>query len=74
MFDVSAVSIPANPGTDISARSYVDAAIEAKRKSEQIEREKAELEQAKDSAALRKRKAMALELEGIQLGYAPARG
>lgn len=29
LYDVSAVSIPANPGTEISARSYLDGAIEA---------------------------------------------
>jgi len=31
VFDVSAVSIPANPGTDISARSFLDGVIEAER-------------------------------------------
>lgn len=79
VFDVSAVSIPALPATDISARGYVDAAIEAKRKQEELEQqaqvEQEQLEQREaDAVALRKRKAMALELEGIQLGYAPARG
>ena len=72
VFDVSAVSIPANPGTDISARSYVDAAIEAKRKKQEIEQanEQAEAEtRAKDAASLRRRKALALELECIQLGH-----
>lgn len=29
LYDVSAVSLPCNPGTDISARSYLDGAIEA---------------------------------------------
>lgn len=32
IYDISAVSIPANPNTEISARSYVDAAIEARKK------------------------------------------
>lgn len=32
VFDVSAVSIPANPGTDIHARSYLDGVIEAERR------------------------------------------
>lgn len=31
VYDVSAVSIPANPGTEIAARSYFDGAIEAER-------------------------------------------
>lgn len=38
VYDVSAVSIPANPGTDISARSYFDGVIEAE-KAERLERE-----------------------------------
>lgn len=38
VFDVSAVSIPANPGTDISARSYFDGEIERER-AERLERE-----------------------------------
>ncbi len=48
VYDVSAVSIPANPGTDIaavSARSYFDGVIEAER-AERLAREKA-LEVAK---------------------------
>lgn len=43
VYDVSAVSIPANPGTDIaavSARSYFDGVIEAER-AERLEKEKA---------------------------------
>ena len=32
VFDVSAVSIPANPGTEIHARSYLDGVIEAARR------------------------------------------
>lgn len=31
LYDVSAVSIPANPGTEISARSFVDGVIDAER-------------------------------------------
>ena len=70
VYDVSAVSIPANSSTSIvSARSYLDAAIEAKRKQEELAKE-AEL-RAADIVALRKRKALALELEGIELGYQP---
>lgn len=39
VYDVSAVSIPANPSTDISARSYFDGVIEAE-KQELLERNK----------------------------------
>lgn len=70
VYDISAVSIPANSSTSIvSARSYLDAAIEAKRKQEEL----AQAEQLRAAVALRRRKAMALVMEGIQLGYAPAR-
>lgn len=51
VYDVSAVNIPANPGTDIaavSARSYVDGVIDAVKTAERLEREKAlELAKAK---------------------------
>ena len=39
VYDVSAVSIPANPDTDISARSYFEGVIEAE-KQELLERQK----------------------------------
>jgi uncharacterized protein len=39
VFDVSAVSIPANPGTEISARSYFDGVIEMER-AERLARRK----------------------------------
>lgn len=39
VYDVSAVSIPANPNTDISARNYFDGVIEAE-KAERLERAK----------------------------------
>ncbi len=42
IYDVSAVSIPANPGTDISARSYFDGVIEAER--QELARRQRELE------------------------------
>ena len=48
IYDVSAVSIPANPGTDISAvsaRSYIDGVIEME-KAERLE-EQRQLELAK---------------------------
>lgn len=35
VYDVSAVSIPANPNTDISARSWIDGVIEAERREAQ---------------------------------------
>lgn len=40
VYDVSAVSIPANPNTEISARSFVDGVI-SEEKAERLEREKA---------------------------------
>lgn len=59
VYDVSAVSIPANGGTEISARSYLDGVIEAeKRESE---------EQAKQQGAtelLRKKLELKLKLSG----------
>lgn len=45
VFDVSGVSAPANPGTDISARSYFDGVIEIE-KQELLERQR-EIELAK---------------------------
>lgn len=39
VYDVSAVSIPANPATDISARAYFDGVIEEQRRRD-LEREK----------------------------------
>ena len=80
VYDTSAVSIPANPNTDIGEmrkRSYLAARIEADRKAEEAAAEEAK--QAADAerriasnAALRKRKAKALELEAAELGYQPA--
>lgn len=40
VYDVSAVSIPANPNTDISARSYWDGVIEEERRRERERAEK----------------------------------
>lgn len=42
VYDVSAVSIPANPSTDISARSYWDGVIEEERRRERERAEKVE--------------------------------
>ncbi|MHC1696446.1 MAG: HK97 family phage prohead protease [Eubacteriales bacterium] len=39
VYDVSAVSIPANPSTDISARSWIDGVIEAEQR-ESLERKR----------------------------------
>lgn len=47
LYDVSAVSIPANDGTEISARTYADGAIgEAKALEERAARERQEREKA----------------------------
>ena len=53
IFDVSAVSIPANPGTEISARSYAQAAIDAKHEADRIaaEQERAAQEAEEQRAA-----------------------
>ena len=42
VYDVSAVSIPANPNTDISARSYFDGVIEEERRRDRERAEKVE--------------------------------
>lgn len=55
VYDVSAVSIPANPGTDISARAYFDGVIEA---------EKAERLEAERRQAQRKRLQLKMRLNG----------
>lgn len=72
LYDVSCVDLPASDYTDISARSYLDAAIEAKHKAEEIAKQ--DEQRSADAASARKRKAMALEMQAIELGYAPARG
>ena len=41
VFDISPVSFPANPGTELSARDYFDGVIEAE-KAERLERERQE--------------------------------
>lgn len=46
LYDVSAVSFPANDGTEISARSYIDGVIEGK-KLEQAKREEKEAKRKK---------------------------
>ena len=72
LYDVSAVSIPANPGTEIHARSAVKATIEADRKAEmerrdaeeRAEQERVEAEEMVRTARLRRR-ARALSLAEI---------
>ena len=70
---------PANEGTEISARSLHDGVVDAIRKQQEVEQHEAEQEQLEqeqrtaDIIALRKRKALALEMRGIELGYEPAR-
>lgn len=65
IFDVSAVSAPANPSTDIHARSYVDAAIEARDKQLAIEAEQeriaAEQAEAERAAELAEQERIAAE-------------
>ena len=46
VFDISPVSFPANPGTELSARDYFDGVIEAE-KAERLERERQEQEKKK---------------------------
>lgn len=76
VYDVSAVSIPANSSTSIvSARDYLDAAMEATRKQEELAKQEQEEQERRiaDAISLRRRKATALELEGLNIGYQPDR-
>ena len=60
VFDISCVSIPANPGTEISsARSYLDGVIEARRQQEEVLR-RAEEDRERRQAALERLKGMSL--------------
>lgn len=52
VFDVSAVSIPANEGTEIHARSYIDGAIEAQEHQELMQRKAKKDERARIAAYL----------------------
>ena len=71
LYDVSCVDLPANDGTDISARSYVDAAIEAKRLADEriaAEQQATEEEQralAEQARSRRMRRARAMRLTNI---------
>lgn len=40
VYDVSAVSVPANPATSISARDWLNGAIDAEKQAERLERER----------------------------------
>ena len=50
MYDVSAVSYPADPNTEISARNLVNGEIEARRERESLQRE---LDRKRKEIALR---------------------
>ena len=74
LFDTSCVTWPANPSTDISARSYVQAEIDAKHEAERIAAEQAEklaeeqraAEEAAEQeriAAVSRRKRLALAMQ-----------
>ena len=52
VFDVSAVSIPANEGTEIHARSYMDGVIEQENKRQELAQRKAMQERARIAAFL----------------------
>ena len=52
VFDVSAVSIPANEGTEIHARSYIDGVIEAREGQELAQRKATQEERARIAAYL----------------------
>lgn len=53
LFDVSAVSLPANPGTEIHARSYLDGVIEERRKQQEVLRRAEEERQRRVAVAER---------------------
>lgn len=52
VYDVSAVSIPANEGTEIHARSYIDGVIEAQEHQELMQRKATQDERARIAAYL----------------------
>lgn len=52
VFDVSAVSRPADPNTEISARSYIDGVIEARKQQELLARNEARMRLALRAKAL----------------------
>lgn len=72
LWDTSCVTWPANDSTDISARSYVDAAIEARDKQLAIEAEQAEQERLAAEQAEQERMAQE-EAERIATEQAVAR-
>lgn len=61
LYDVSAVSLPANDGTEISARNLVDGVI-SRQAQELSEKEKAIAEEEKHKKAKQERERLALEL------------
>lgn len=64
LYDVSCVTWPANGATDISARAYLDGAIEAKRLQQEL-LQRAEVAE-REAVARRRRAAAALELMNLQ--------
>ena len=69
LYDVSAIAgFPANPGTEISARSYLDGAIEAERKRQELQQRALEEEEERKRQAIsrRARAAAALELSNLR--------
>lgn len=68
LFDVSAVDLPASEATDISARSYLDGAIEAERKRQELQQRALEEEEERKRQAIsrRARAAAALELSNLR--------
>lgn len=67
LYDVSAVSIPANPGTEIHTRSAVSAVIEADRKAEQERHEAEERQKAEQEKAEREKQLAMLALRAKAL-------
>lgn len=69
LFDVSCVSIPANDGTEISARSLVDGVIakrmaeDAAEEAKKAEEERIRQEQEAKDKAIKERERLALQLE-----------
>lgn len=68
VYDVSCVSLPANPNTDISARAYLDGAIEAKQKQQEMlqRAEEERIAEEQRRIAMRRRAAAALKLVSLR--------
>lgn len=68
LFDISCVTFPASEATDISARSYLDGAIEAEHKRQELQQRALEEEEEQKRRAIsrRARAAAALELSNLR--------